>query len=203
MPSQVVTPRSPTPLPSPFPPSDKTRAHFLGSNHQQKCLCPLRIPLRILVVGLAWRVLTIARIWCAAIRSCYGHIRSQSSKEISFEMIGSTTVWDQESQTYQPNPSAIARILYTRMLLATSWDWADTTDLRIFLMGLDAGEQWTRYIQGTADNAPHPNTPSWLLLAQEKFGYVPQLVTQEISALKGHISEVSPAAIAGVTRSDE
>jgi hypothetical protein len=186
------------PVPSHLPVSGRTRA--LESTNRQQIR---QTSLRFQVVALAWRVYTIAHIWCASIRSCFGHIRSQSSKAISFEMIGSTTVWDQESRTYRSNPSAIARILYTKMLSATFWDWADTIDLRMFLMGFDAGEQWTRCTQGIADSAAPRDTPSWLLLAQQKFGYVPELVAQEINAFRGQTSDAIPAAIAGVTRKDE
>jgi len=89
------------------------------------------------------------------------------------------------------------------MLLATrQFSWADTVDLRIFLAGFDAGEQWTRHTTGK-ERGIQSELESWLTPAQKDFGYIPQFVDQEISADKGQISDATPAAIAGVTGSDE
>jgi hypothetical protein len=78
--------------------------------------------------------------------------------------------------------------------------WADTTDLRIFLMGFEAGEQWGVHMD--SESKKHLQTPSWLLSIQGKFGFIPERVSQEINAFNGQISGVTPAAIAGVTRKD-
>ena len=79
--------------------------------------------------------------------------------------------------------------------------WADTVDLHIFLMGFDAGEQWGAHMD--SESRKRLQTPSWLLLVEERFGFIPEKVHQEISAFNGHTSDAIPAAIAGVTRNEE
>lgn len=87
------------------------------------------------------------RICNAAIRSCYGHIRLQSPTEIFRVGTGSAFVQGPD-QSLQPNIHTLARACYIEMLSATL-DWADIVDFRTFLMGFDAGEQWTHHTQGS------------------------------------------------------
>jgi len=74
-------------------------------------------------------------------------------------------------------------------------------DLRVFLMGFDAGEEWShRTCSGKAANSQVED--SWLNLASQRLGHVPDRVHQAISADSDQTSVVTPAAIAGVTRND-
>jgi hypothetical protein len=69
-------------------------------------------------------------------------------------------------------------------------------------MGFDAAEQWLTH-RGTLEYTLPERTRSWLDLVDKKYGYVPNMIDQEIKALNGQISEEIPAAIAGVTRKVE
>jgi hypothetical protein len=175
--------------------SDKTSAAHLPPRTRTRQRLPLRYSLALLLT----RVQATWHIWCDSIRSCAGHIRSQSAKELQGVSFGHSPVWDETTQTWVPNPDAIARSFYTTMISAI-YPWADTQDLRIFLMGFDAGEEWLLH-RGNGNNE-YPETPSWISLAEKQFGHVPDRVRQEIRA-GGHTSEDTPTAIAGVTRSDE
>jgi hypothetical protein len=75
-----------------------------------------------------------------------------------------------QGQSCQPNTRTIARAFYTEMLSATL-EWSDIVDLRIFLMGFDAGEQWTLHTKGNGTEIP-TSSSSWLHLAEQKFGTV-------------------------------
>ena len=86
------------------------------------------------------------------------------------------------------------------MLLA-KYSWADTVDLRIFLMGFDAGEQWQ--LHNPYSEAEKQTERSWLSLAEKEFGSVSNKLAQAISEYSGQTSDAIPAAIAGVTRKDE
>jgi hypothetical protein len=101
----------------------------------------------------------------------------------------------------QPNTRTHARAEYTKALLAIH-PWADIVDQRIFLMGFDAGEQW---ILHTTDKETdrRPDIASWLTLTEQTCGYIPSKIVQPSNAFKDQTSEVTPPAIAGVTRNDE
>jgi|HubBroStandDraft_4_1064222.scaffolds.fasta_scaffold53167_2 hypothetical protein len=72
-------------------------------------------------------------IWRTAVRSCLGHIRTQSAK-------GQATVGlGPHGHLGARNARTLVRTLYTQKLLAIH-PWADLQDLEIFLMGFDAGE---------------------------------------------------------------
>jgi hypothetical protein len=117
-------------------------------------------------------------IWRAGICSCRGHIRLQSPTDILGAGVGSAFVKDQAG-CLQPNTRTIARAFYIEMLKAT-YNWADIVDLRIFLMGFDAGEQWTLH---TADNEKEiPTSPSsWLHLAEQQFGTVADKIKSNVT----------------------
>jgi hypothetical protein len=66
-----------------------------------------------------------------------------------------------------PNTRTTARVLYTTMLRA-KYHWADIPDLHIFLMGFDAGEQWTLHTQGIETDTHGDG--SWL--TENKLGNV-------------------------------
>ncbi len=158
--------------------------------------------LRYSLVRLQARLLTLSYIFLGASRSFRGHIRNQSSRDRLGVPVGRELLRFPDG-SYQANPRTIARSFYIEMLSATrQWEWADTVDLRMFLAGFDAGEQWTHYTEGN-ERPPQIEPDSWLTSAQKDFGYVPDLVNQAINAESGQISFVAPAAIAGVTRNDE
>jgi hypothetical protein len=171
--------------------SDETHAPSRTRSRQ-------RLPLRYSLALLLARAQTTWRIWCDAIRSCYGHIRSQSATELQGVSFGRSPVWDETTQTWVPNPDAIARSFYTEIISAI-YPWADTQDLRIFLMGFQAGEEWLLH-RGSKNNGCH-ETPSWISLAEKTFGHVPDRVRQELQAATP--SEDTPAAISKVTLRDK
>lgn len=156
----------------------------LDKTHAVNCtIIPRRIRLLYSLTLLPSRLETMWRIWRGAIRSCYGHIRSQSSKATDIGVsFGPAPFWDQSSQTYQAVPESLARSLYTKILSATH-PWADTADLRIFLMGFESGEQWALHMGN--GNRTHVQTPAWLNLAEKVFGFIPDKVRQEIIAFNG------------------
>jgi hypothetical protein len=90
-----------------------------------------------------WTLLFRSRmcIWRSSFDSLYGHIRNQSAKGMPFVDFGRAMVRDSAGHL-QPNTRTHARAEYTKALLAIH-PWADIVDQRIFLMGFDAGEQWT------------------------------------------------------------
>lgn len=107
-----------------------------------------------------------------AFGSLLGHIRLQPSTTI-LSLPGPIhrygQVWPRGAHSY------IARSFY-RQMVSHLYPWADTVDLRLFLMGFDAGEQWLLHISGKEECKPQEN--SWLALAETEFGYVPDLVNQ-------------------------
>jgi hypothetical protein len=102
---------------------------------------------------------------------------------------------------FQPNTRTHARAEYIAALLAIH-PWADIVDQRIFLMGFDAGEQWTLYTMGK-ESDKRPETSPWLTSLEQTQGHVPSRIIQPSNASSSHISETNPAAMAGVTRKDE
>ena len=108
-------------------------------------------------------------IWRAAARSCCGHIRLQSPTDMLGAAVGPALEQDRAG-CYQRNTRTIARAFYTEMLVAT-YNWVDIVDLRIFLMGFDAGEQWTLHTMGNETQTSTLKS-SWLNLAEQKCGTV-------------------------------
>jgi hypothetical protein len=81
-------------------------------------------------------------IWAFAFHSFRGHIRTQSSKGPAIVDYGPALLRRSDGY-WRPNVHTHARSLYTRKLQAIL-PWADCVDLEIFLMGFDAGAQWSR-----------------------------------------------------------
>ena len=140
------------------------------------------------------RWMTTMCIWRGAYRSFLGHIRILSPTELLVPHCGSAAVAS-PAQGWQPNIRTIARMEYTKKLLHRL-PWLDTVDLRIFLMGFDAGEQ---FLCGKADNESKTHVefeprdvPSW-----DTYFVSPN------KAVMGQVSDANPATIAGVTRRDE
>ena len=79
-------------------------------------------------------------IWRGALRSFLGHIRILSPTELLVPLCGPATVANPHGPP-KPNTRTISRLEYTKMLL-DRLPWVDTVDLRIFLIGFDAGEQF-------------------------------------------------------------
>jgi hypothetical protein len=99
--------------------------------------------LRVSRLRLAWFYLVgTGRIYSAAIGSFRGHIRIQSPTEI-FE-VGTGRAFGTGSSWMSSAKHSHARAAYTEKLSAT-YSWVDIPDLRVFPMGFDAGEQWTRH----------------------------------------------------------
>jgi len=133
-------------------------------------------------------------IWKSAVYSLVGHIRSQSTKQPPLVDFGPALI--RCSDGFLPQPRTHARAEYTKALLAT-YPWADTVDLRIFLNGFDAGEQWALHTTGKESDT-RPELGSWLASVE----YVPSKIIQPSREANGQISDVTPAAIAGVTLKD-
>jgi hypothetical protein len=114
--------------------------------------------------------------------------------------MGPGVVWDEATRTHIRRSDAIARSYYTEMLLA-KYPWLDTFDLRMFLMGFDAGEQWI--LHKDSENKICVQTPSWISSGEKTVGHVPDRVRHEMRAASGQTSGPIPAAIAGVTPNAE
>lgn len=91
-----------------------------------------------LLRSLRFRLLNSWCIWRGACGSFLGHIRTQSAKERLYVRLGPALVLAPD-RTYQADTRTLARRLYMEKLLAI-YPWVDIPDLRIFLMGFDAGE---------------------------------------------------------------
>ena len=155
---------------------------------------------RCLSVDLLSHARTGWRICSASFRSFRGHIRTQFSRHTPILSLGSALALEVSTGRYLPKGRTLARSFY-REGLSAIYPWIDTTDLRIFLIGFDAGEQWTLSCKSDMESQTPPD-PSWLLhLIEEKVGYVPDRVRQEINAFRDHIFE-HQRPVAGVTRSD-
>lgn len=94
-------------------------------------------------------------IWRDALRSCAGHIRTQSA-------IGRTAVGlGQHNHHGVRCARTVARRLYTEKLLAIR-PWVDSQDLHIFLMGFDAGESWASCNTDSQSRNQISSRSSWL-----------------------------------------
>jgi len=83
-------------------------------------------------------------LWCrlsSALRSFRGHIESQDARGFLCVNIGPAFRPCPPTGPYVPNERTSARSQYMQRLKAI-YPWVDTVDLRLFLMGFDAGEQW-------------------------------------------------------------
>jgi len=79
--------------------------------------------------------------WYAAFHSFRGHIRIQSAKETARVDLGpSVQLCDGR---YQANTRTLARAEGIRRLQAIH-QWVDNADLHIFLMGFEAGEEYSK-----------------------------------------------------------
>ena len=80
----------------------------------------------------------------SAFRSFLGHLRTHNVKEFPHAAFG--PVFRRLPAGFlQPESRTLSRTTHTDNLLAT-YPWADTVDIKIFLMGFDAGEQFGRRI---------------------------------------------------------
>ena len=146
------------------------------------------------LLGLRYLVRDAWYIWASSVRSFRGHIALQSPRE-SDPGVGPLFVRGAEGEPFRRSTRTLARMVYIEMLLAT-YPWVDNSDLRIFLMGFDAGEEWSG---DTLDNrcrtANSQAEGSWLDLASRTFGYVPDRVHQAISADSDQTPVAAPTAI--------
>lgn len=122
-------------------------------------------------------------ILCASFRSYLGHVGSQSAKGRIAVDLGPALQLLSNGQ-YQANARTLARAEGIRNLRA-SHPWVDIPDLRMFLMGWDAGERFAHLCYIPAEQTQSEKTES----------------CNQFS--KSQMRELIPAAIAGVTRKDE
>lgn len=80
-------------------------------------------------------------IWCAAFRSFRGHIRSLFSIAGTRIDLGASCQF--QDGHWQANTRTLARAEGIEKLWAIH-PWVDSQDRRIFLMGFDAGEEYSR-----------------------------------------------------------
>jgi hypothetical protein len=164
--------------------SDQTR------NYAQRTPLPWRLRLGAALWSLQERWQATKCIWLGACGSFLGRICILSPTEPLVAHCGPAFEVDHLGD-HQANTRTIARISYIKKLKALH-TWLDIADLRIFLMGFDAGEQFALRTKGN-ETKIHAEVPaSWDT-------YFPQAN----KASKGQIFEAIPAAIAGVTRKDE
>jgi len=101
---------------------------------------------QLLWYRLRTRLLNTLSIWSNAFRSAVGHIQIQDTKEPPSVNFG-RALTETPDKRLEPNIRTDARTKHTQMLWA-KYPWVDTVDMRMFLMGFDAGEQWR-------DRSPH------------------------------------------------
>lgn len=92
---------------------------------------------------LCRRFLDALCIWNSAFRSCLGHIKIQSTTSRPSADLGK---WPQSIHgEYHPECArTLARNKGTDSLMAI-YPWVDIADLRMFLAGFDAGEEFGRH----------------------------------------------------------
>jgi hypothetical protein len=140
------------------PPSSSVRS---VQDYDPACtgLLDWRVLLRFLF-RLELRLTCTMRIWRRAFDSFRGHIRSQSSREHLILNLGKEFV-RLSSGCLQPNERTIFRAECTQELLAIH-PWSDIVDLRVFLMGFDAGEQCAHYMAHRPQNGHQYESSPWL-----------------------------------------
>jgi len=96
------------------------------------------------------------RIGCASFRSFRGHIGLQSAKREGWLDVGpACQVLDGH---LQPNERTLARAEGIEKL-RSKYGWADTVDLRVFLMGFDVGEKYSTMSQDHQNIPEKDQTP--------------------------------------------
>ena len=142
--------------------------------------------------------LSLLNRWCIArdaFRSFRGHIQIQFATGRAGVDLG--PLWERDSRGVSRQCIRTdARRLYIEKLSAIH-PWVDGQDLRIFLMGFDAGEQYLDHSHGISVHT-HSSDECSLWVSPSVLNSL-----QEIRAANGQISEAIPAAMAGVIRSDE
>jgi hypothetical protein len=133
---------------------------------------------RVRLARLVRRLCQKLQICWLALRSCCGHIRTQSATEIMSLPLESAHRLPPQWPLGRMTP--FARSFY-RQMLSEVHPWADIVDLRLFLMGFDAAEQWLLYISG--NEVRIRSESSWLTLAEQKFGcHIPSEVEKHIKS---------------------
>jgi hypothetical protein len=145
-----------------------------------------RVALNPLRRFLNSRVTQVNKLVCALRqegRSFFGRIQTLLERRQWGLILGAALERDSTGQLL-PNKRTNARSDGIQELVAR-YPWASTTDLEIFLSGFDMGERFALHIANTTElvSAPFESLPN-----------------QEIKVPMGHISDATPAAIAGVTR---
>jgi hypothetical protein len=130
-------------------------------------------------------------IWRGSLGSFFGHIRIQSPTERVGVYLGPEFLKPTHAGCLELNPRTIARDEYTRALLAT-YSWADIADLRVFLMGFDAGEEWSHDSMGIVRKEHPCEFASWLDPTTRNYGYVPDMVRQRIKEFSGQTQTPFP-----------
>jgi hypothetical protein len=97
------------------------------------------------VSAARWKANLLSDLYKAYVsfRSCRGHIRILFSKAGTRVDLGAS--YQLRDGCYQANTRILARAEGIEKLRATH-PWVDTADLRIFLMGFDAGEEYSRAV---------------------------------------------------------
>jgi hypothetical protein len=134
--------------------------------------------------------------------SLHGHIGIQSPTEFWIGVNLGQEFLSQSDKRPRLNPRTTARAEYRQMLRAI-YPWIDSVDLRIFLMGFDAGEEWVCDSMGSSEERRPSENESWLDLATQAYGYVPDRVRQRIKKFDDQTSDGTPVAISGVTSKPE
>lgn len=133
---------------------------------------------RVLIQLLRERLVDKWCIWRDAFRSFRGHIRTQSAKGRATVTFGP---WFENHQGHpRRNLRTVARRIYTERLRAIL-PWADSQDLRIFLMGFDAGEKWASRSDIRVADHPTENASSWLALSEKDLSDVLEKLSQQRS----------------------
>lgn len=173
-------------------PSIQSRFHhkiFLARRAVSRKLSHLRSRL--------WRTTNILRDSWGSFR---GHISVQSATKRTIVYFGPLFEILPHTESPVLNTRTIARCEYTKAL-SEMHSWADAVDHQIFLMGFEAGEQWSLHYHMDMARSKHPfEMSSWLDLPEHN--QILDRIHQQIKASNDQTSEVTPSAIAGLTRKD-
>ena len=106
-------------------------------------------PIRYRLHRLGRRLSILWCVWQSSYMSFLGHMKNHNAKDFPSVCFG-PALERLPDGSLRPVVRTQARTIGIDTLRAT-YPWVDTVDSRMFLMGFDAGEQWSRSSQGNAE----------------------------------------------------
>jgi len=133
--------------------------------------------------SVSWRNLkALLSRWYAAFRSFRGHIHIQSSRMTEWVHLGPR--YTLQDQFLLPNARTQARASGIE-ILHSRYDWVDSVDCRVFLMGFDAGEKYGMDSVGLLGNQARQQVLGEMVSC-DQLSQVPDAGTDTSSHSRGH-----------------